>query len=72
MPVAEGGLNFSEADNGRIFALIGIFGIIAQGVLIGPLNRRFGTKKLLVYSSVITGIGLVLYLLEIRQTHGHT
>ena len=60
MPVAEGGLNFSEADNGRIFALIGIFGIIAQGVLIGPLNRRFGTKKLLVYSSVITGIGLVL------------
>ena len=60
MPVAEGGLNFSEADNGRIFALIGIFGIIAQGVLIGPLNRRFGTKKLLVYSSIITGIGLVL------------
>ena len=45
MPVVEGGLNFSEADNGRIFALIGIFGIIAQGVLIGPLNRRFGTKK---------------------------
>ena len=60
MPLAEGGLNFSEADNGRIFALIGIFGIIAQGVLIGPLNRRFGTKKLLVYSSVITGMGLVL------------
>ena len=37
-------MNFSEADNGRIFAPIGIFGIIAQGVLIGPLNRRFGTK----------------------------
>ena len=40
---SQGGLGFSEADNGRIFALIGILGIITQGALIGPLARRFGS-----------------------------
>ena len=37
MDPSQGGLGFSEADNGRIFALIGILGIITQGALIGPL-----------------------------------
>ena len=28
--------------------------------MIGPLNKKFGTKNLLVISSIVTGIGLVL------------
>lgn len=60
MPISEGGIGFSEAQNGRVFGLIGIFGIITQGFLIGPLNKKFGTKNLLVISSIVTGIGLVL------------
>ena len=40
MSPADGGLSFSEADNGRVFALIGISGILTQGLLIGPLTRN--------------------------------
>ena len=56
----DGGLSFSEADNGRVFALIGISGILTQGLLIGPLTRKFGTRRLIPMAIVITGIGLVL------------
>ena len=41
MDPSQGGLGFSEADNGRIFALIGIIGIVTQGGLIGPLTKRW-------------------------------
>ena len=56
----NGGLSFSEADNGRIFAMIGITGILTQGLLIGPLSRRFSTRRLIPAASAITGLGLVL------------
>ena len=60
MSPADGGLSFSEADNGRVFALIGICGILTQGVLIGPLTKKFGTRRLIPMAIVATGIGLVL------------
>ncbi|HIF90325.1 MAG TPA: MFS transporter [Candidatus Poseidoniales archaeon] len=60
MPTADGGLNFTEADNGRIFAMIGVTGIITQGFLIGPMTKRFGSRRLLTFAALLTGIGLVL------------
>lgn len=60
MDPANGGLAFSEADNGRIFAMIGISGIFTQAILIGPLSRRFGSRRLLPFASALTGLGLVL------------
>ncbi len=60
MNVADGGLGFSEQDNGRIFAMIGLLGILTQGALIGPLTRRFGTRRLIPMSIFITGLGLTL------------
>ena len=60
MDVSSGGLSFNEAQNGRIFAVIGIAGILTQGVLIGPLSRRFGSRRLLPISCLITGLGLTL------------
>ena len=60
MSPGNGGLAFSEADNGRVFAMIGITGILTQGVLIGPLSRKFGSRLLIPVSCVITGIGLFL------------
>ena len=60
MGTANGGLGFSEADNGRVFAMIGITGIVTQGFLIGPLSRRFGTRRLIPMASAVTGLGLVL------------
>ena len=60
MPVEGGGLSYNEAQNGRIFAVIGIAGILTQGVLIGPLSKRLGAKKLLPLSCFICGTGLIL------------
>ena len=60
MDVGLGGLGFSEQDNGRIFAMIGLFGILTQGVLIGPLTRRYGTRRLIPISVLVTGLGLTL------------
>ena len=60
MAIDAGGLGYNEAQNGRIFAIIGIAGIITQGVLIGPLSKRFGPAKLLPISCLVTGLGLVL------------
>ena len=60
MDVSNGGLSFNEAQNGRIFAVIGIAGILTQGILIGPLSRRFGSRRLLPISCLITGLGLTL------------
>lgn len=60
MDPSQGGLGFSEAQNGRIFALIGILGIVTQGGLIGPLTRKYGSLFILRFGSVLSGIGLVL------------
>tara|TARA_B100000925_G_C21951443_1_gene449152 strand:- start:472 stop:1128 length:657 start_codon:yes stop_codon:yes gene_type:complete len=60
MDPSQGGLGFSEADNGRIFALIGIIGIVTQGALIGPLTRRFGSLFILRFGTVLAGIGLTM------------
>ena len=60
MDVGLGGLGFSEQDNGRIFAMIGLFGILTQAVLIGPLTRRYGTRRLIPMSILLTGLGLTL------------
>ncbi len=60
MGVEFGGLGFSEKDNGRVFAMIGLFGIFTQGALIGPLTRKFGTRRLIPISICITGVGLTL------------
>ena len=60
MPPDQGGLAFTEAENGRVFAMIGITGILTQGLLIGPLSRKFGTRRLIPMAILVTGIGLVL------------
>mgnify|MGYP000170878627 FL=1 len=69
MGSANGGLGFSEADNGRVFAMIGITGIVTQGFLIGPLSRRFGSRRLIPMASAITGLGLVLVPYTLSLIH---
>lgn len=60
MDPSQGGLGFSEADNGRIFALIGILGIVTQGGLIGPLTRKYGSLFILRFGTILSGFGLTL------------
>jgi len=56
--ISEGGFGFSESDNGIIFTVIGISGIITQGGLIGPLTEKFGSSKLMANGFLIAGLGL--------------
>ncbi len=53
-----GGLGFTEAQNGRVFAVIGLTGIVVQGGLIRPLSKRFASRSMLPVAVVFTGIGL--------------
>ena len=53
-------LGFDEAQNGRIFAIIGINGLIIQGGLIGPLTKRYGSNLLMKIGTIVCGLGLLL------------
>ena len=53
-------LGFDEAQNGRIFAIIGINGLIIQGGLIGPLTKRYGSNLLMKIGTIVCGMGLLL------------
>jgi len=52
---------FDATDNGYIFALVGIISAITQGMLIGPLVKKFGEKKLITTSILLLGLGFILY-----------
>ena len=56
----EGQLGFTVAENGRVFAIIGINGMIIQGALIGPLTKRFGSINLMRFGTLVCGLGLAL------------
>ena len=53
-------LGFNEAQNGRIFAIIGIKGLIIQVGLIGPLTKRYGSNLLMKIGTIVCGMGLLL------------
>lgn len=53
-------LGFDESQNGRIFAIIGINGLIIQGGLIGPLTKRYGSNLLMKIGTIVCGLGLLL------------
>ena len=58
MSPADGGLGFSEAQNGRVFAIIGLTGIVVQGGLIRPLSKRVSSRTLVPLAVLLTGLGL--------------
>ncbi|MDE0954712.1 MAG: MFS transporter, partial [Candidatus Poseidoniales archaeon] len=56
----EHDLGFNESQNGRIFAIIGINGLIIQGLLIGPLTKKYGSANLMKAGTIVCGFGLTL------------
>ena len=58
MTPADGGLGWSELDNGWIFAFIGLLGVIIQGGLIGPLTDRFSMLRLMIAGTLLCGVGI--------------
>lgn len=53
--------DYDATDNGYIFALVGIISALTQGLLIGPLVKKFGEKKLITSSIFLLGTGFILY-----------
>jgi DHA1 family tetracycline resistance protein-like MFS transporter len=58
MAPVDGGLGWSELDNGWIFAFIGLLGVIIQGGLIGPLTDRFSMPRLMIVGTLLCGVGI--------------
>ena len=58
MSPTDGGLGWSELDNGWIFAFIGLLGVIIQGGLIGPLTDRFSMPRLMITGTLLCGVGI--------------
>jgi len=52
---------FDATTNGYLFALVGIISALVQGVLIGPLVKKFGEKKLISTSIILLSIGFILF-----------
>ena len=49
MSTANGGLGFSEADNGRVFAMIGITGIVTQGFRYSYCHWKWNLSTLFLF-----------------------
>jgi multidrug resistance protein len=43
-----------------VFVLVGVVATIVQGGLIGPLNRRFGERRLIRVGLVAAGVGMIV------------
>lgn len=52
---------YDATINGYIFTLVGVISALTQGVLIGPLVKKFGEKKLITSSVFLLGTGFLLF-----------
>jgi DHA1 family tetracycline resistance protein-like MFS transporter len=43
-----------------VLTAVGVFGVIAQGWLVGPAVKRFGERHLVVFGNLARGLGMVL------------
>jgi MFS transporter, DHA1 family, tetracycline resistance protein len=52
--------HFDELQIGYVFSYIGITSAVVQGLLVGPMNKRYGERKLLYAGLIFGAIGLVM------------
>jgi MFS family permease len=62
--LAAAKVGFGPRDMGITFAILGIFAVIVQGGLIGPLAKKFGDAKLVKAGAVLCAVGLILIILS--------
>ncbi len=62
--LAAAKVGFGPRDMGITFAILGIFAVIVQGGLIGPLAKKFGDVKLVKAGAVLCAIGLMLIIVS--------
>jgi len=57
-------VGFDAGDMGIIFTILGVFAVIVQGGLIGPLVNKFGDAQLVRAGALICALGLLLIILS--------
>ena len=62
--LAAAKVGFGPRDMGITFAILGVFAVIVQGGLIGPLARKFGDAKLVKTGAIFCAVGLILIILS--------
>lgn len=62
--LAAAKVGFGPRDMGMTFAILGIFAVIVQGGLIGPLAKKFGDAKLVKAGAILCAIGLILIIVS--------
>ncbi|HZK83226.1 MAG TPA: MFS transporter [Desulfosporosinus sp.] len=62
--LAAAKVGFGPRDMGITFAILGVFAVIVQGGLIGPLTKKFGDAKLVKAGAVLCAVGLILIILS--------
>ncbi len=62
--LAAAKVGFGPRDMGITFAILGIFAVIVQGGLIGPLAKKFGDALLVKAGAVLCAVGLLLIILS--------
>ncbi len=61
--LAAAKVGFGPRDMGITFAILGIFAVIVQGGLIGPLVKKFGDANLVKAGALVCAVGLTLIIL---------
>ena len=59
-------LSWGGSEVSYLFALVGFFGLVIQGALIGPLTRRFGQFPLLITGSTFLALGMLLIAVSLQ------
>jgi MFS family permease len=58
--LAMDAFRLDQAHVGYVFAYIGVFAVVVQGGLIGPLTRRFGERRLLLAGLALQAVSFAL------------
>ena len=56
-------LTWTTSEVGVAFCIVGVVAMVVQGVLIGPLNQRFGERRLTVAGIALVGLGCFMVIL---------
>jgi multidrug resistance protein len=62
-------VGFGPKEMGFTFAIIGIFGVLVQGMLIGKLVKKFGDASLVKFGAVLCSLGLLLIIVTANASN---
>lgn len=60
-------VGFNAENMGMVFAVLGVFAVIVQGGLIGPLVKKFGEARLVRFGAVFSSLGLIFMIVVSRN-----